>query len=120
MSEITREMTHEEEYEILRKECDELFEREADGCEPPFANCVVRRALRCIRKLRAEIQWLKSKQTARKITHEATLRSSCTCPSCKNVVDKFEQFGDSRIRVTYDYCHFCGQKLDWSDITNER
>lgn len=59
------------------------------------------------------------KQTAKKMTHEATLLISCTCPSCKNVMDQFERFGDSKIRVTYQYCHFCGQKLDWSDISGK-
>lgn len=45
-------MTFEEEYEILLKEKDELFAREIKGDETPFPNCVVRRALRCIRKLK--------------------------------------------------------------------
>lgn len=56
------------------------------------------------------------KHVAKKITHDATLLKSCTCPFCKNVLDKFETFGDSRLRVRFKYCHFCGQKLDWSDI----
>lgn len=53
------------------------------------------------------------KQIPRKITHEASLYKCCTCPSCKNVIDKFEKFGENKVRVTYNYCHFCGQKLDW-------
>lgn len=53
------------------------------------------------------------KQMPKKITHEASLYRCCTCPNCKNVLDKFEQFGESKVRVTYNYCHFCGQKLDW-------
>ena len=55
------------------------------------------------------------KQTPTKVTHEATLYKSCTCPRCMNVVDKFEKFGDTKVRVRYDYCCLCGQKLDWSD-----
>ena len=55
------------------------------------------------------------KQMPKKITHEASLYECCTCPKCKNVVDKFERFGDSMVRVKYNYCHFCGQALDWSD-----
>lgn len=43
------------------------------------------------------------KQLPKKVTHEATLAKYCTCPSCGNVIDK------------YDYCHFCGQALDWSN-----
>lgn len=56
MSENVREMKFEEEYEILKREANELFEREEDGCEPPKANCIVRRALRCIGKLEKEIK----------------------------------------------------------------
>ena len=55
------------------------------------------------------------KQIPEKVTHEASLVRCCTCPKCKNVVDKFEKWGESTIRITYNYCHFCGQALDWSD-----
>lgn len=55
-NEAVREMTFEEEYEILQKEKKELFSMEDENSETPFANCVVRRALRCIRKLLEEIQ----------------------------------------------------------------
>lgn len=55
------------------------------------------------------------KQIPKKITHEATLVKCCTCPSCGNVIDKFETFGEKKVRVEYEYCHFCGQALDWSD-----
>jgi hypothetical protein len=53
------------------------------------------------------------KQISKKITHEATLHKCCTCPNCKNVIDRFEQFGESKVRIKYNYCHFCGQKLNW-------
>ena len=52
--EAVREMTFEEEYEILKKESKQLFDNEHGGYEPPFANCVVRRSLRCIQKLKNE------------------------------------------------------------------
>jgi hypothetical protein len=58
---------------------------------------------------------LVDKATPTKVTHEASLKKCCTCPKCKNVVDRFEVFGDKRIRVTYDYCQICGQALDWSE-----
>lgn len=54
--ESVRKMTFDEEYKILKEESNKLFGKEIEGCEPPFANCVVRRALRCIRKLSEEIQ----------------------------------------------------------------
>lgn len=57
------------------------------------------------------------KQIPKKITHEATLQRCATCPTCKNVLDKFIEFipGQPKIRVTFTNCHFCGQALDWSD-----
>lgn len=55
------------------------------------------------------------KQIPEKVTHEATLYRNCTCPNCKNVVEKFEKWGEKTVRITYDYCYFCGQKLDWSE-----
>ena len=55
------------------------------------------------------------RQIPTKVTHEASLYKCCTCPNCKNVVDKFEKWGESTVRITYNYCHFCGQSLDWQD-----
>lgn len=60
------------------------------------------------------------KQIPKTVTHEATLYKCCTCPNCKNVVDEFTTFGESRVRVTYKFCHFCGQALDWSDSKTEK
>ena len=57
------------------------------------------------------------RQIPTKVTHEASLYKCCTCPNCKNVVDKFEKWGESTVRITYQYCHFCGQNLDWQDET---
>lgn len=44
-------MSFEEEIAVLQDEKERLFSQEPEGCEPPIANCVVRRALRCIKKL---------------------------------------------------------------------
>ncbi len=55
------------------------------------------------------------KQIPKKVTYEATLLRCCTCPTCKNVVDKFEKWGESTVRITYNHCQICGQALDWSD-----
>ena len=54
MDECVREMTFKEEYEILKREANKLFESEIDGCEAPEVNSIVRRALRCINKLTKE------------------------------------------------------------------
>ena len=45
-----REMTFDEEYKILKQEFNEIIEGEVKQSEPPFKNCVLRRAMRCIRK----------------------------------------------------------------------
>lgn len=55
MERLTREMTFEEEYIILQKEVKELFDKEDRESEPPEIHCVVCRALRCIKKLVAEV-----------------------------------------------------------------
>ena len=60
MERLTREMTFEEEYIILQKEVKELFEKEDRESEPPENNCVVRRALRCIKKLVSEVEQYKA------------------------------------------------------------
>ena len=65
------------------------------------------------------IKELVDKETPTKVTHQATIHSCCTCPNCLNVVDEFEEdYLGRRVRITFDYCRFCGQKLDWGD-TND-
>ena len=56
MERLTREMTFEEEYTFLKKEVKELFDKEDRKSEPPESHSVVRRALRCIKKLVAELE----------------------------------------------------------------
>lgn len=56
MERLTREMTFEEEYTFLKKEAKELFDKEDRESEPPESHCVVRRGLRCIKKLVAEVE----------------------------------------------------------------
>lgn len=51
----------------------------------------------------------------KKVTHESTLYRDCTCPNCGNVVSKYETWGDDIVRITSQYCIYCGQALDWSD-----
>ena len=51
-----REMTFEEEAKIYEDEAMRLFEKETEGSETPFANCVVRRGRRIIVKARREIE----------------------------------------------------------------
>lgn len=60
------------------------------------------------------------KQMPKTVTHEASLYRCCTCPTCKNVIDKFEKWSENTIRITYKYCYFCGQKLDWGDQQTEK
>lgn len=52
-----------------------------------------------LKEQKAELSY----RCAKTITHTATKLDDATCPSCGNVVG----------RVRYDYCHYCGQKLDW-------
>ena len=53
---------------------------------------------------------------AKAITHTATKLDDATCPSCGNVVGEKIRIGtveQSVVQVQWDYCCFCGQKLDW-------
>lgn len=61
----------------------------------------------------AENAKLREKQTPKMVTHEATLLRSFTCPTCKNVVNKFMEDNGKRVRVQEQYCQFCGQVLKW-------
>lgn len=60
------------------------------------------------------------KQMPKKVTHEATLSRSCTCPTCKTVVDRFEKWGESTVRIINNHCQICGQALDWSNGEERR
>ena len=53
MERVSREITSEEEYTFLKKEAKELFDKES---ELPESHSVVRRALRCIKKLVTEVE----------------------------------------------------------------
>lgn len=54
------------------------------------------------------------KQIPTKLTHEATLMSSNTCPCCKNVVDRFTEWRTGqKVRIMVSHCWFCGQALLW-------
>ena len=56
------------------------------------------------------------KRTPTMVTHEATLHRCCTCPSCKQVVGKIEEFvPGQKILVITDWCQFCGQALKWEE-----
>ena len=59
------------------------------------------------------------KQTPTKVTHEATLYKCCTCPNCKNVLDRFEKWGERTVRITVAYCVFCGQAIDWNEESED-
>ena len=56
MESVSREMTFDEEYTFLKQEAKELFDKEDKESEPPESHNVVRRALRCIKKLVTEVE----------------------------------------------------------------
>ena len=56
------------------------------------------------------------KRTPTMVTHEASIYSCHTCPSCKNVVDETTEFVQGqKIRVQGQWCKFCGQALKWDE-----
>lgn len=50
----------------------------------------------------------------KRVTHEASKRKDCTCPSCKNVVSEWTMFRGEVFCIQTEFCKFCGQALDWS------
>lgn len=54
---------------------------------------------------------IEDKQTPKAVTREATLPTSHTCPRCKNVLDRYEIWGNAQVNMLPNYCPFCGQHL---------
>ena len=57
-----------------------------------------------------------SYREAKSVTHTATKLDDATCPSCGNVVGekiRTGAIGQSVMQIRWNYCRFCGQKLDW-------
>ena len=70
------------------------------------------RAVSMLKEQEAELSY----REAKAITHTATKLDDATCPSCGNVVGEKIRTGviwQSVVQVRWDYCRFCGQKLDW-------
>ena len=68
--------------------------------------------LELLKEQKAELSF----REAKAITHTATKLDDATCPSCGNVVGekiRTGAIGQSVVQVQWDYCRFCGQKLDW-------
>lgn len=94
-------MTTEHAISILRMSEQARWQSGVDHCDVVTALDMATAALR--------------KQKAMKPTHEATVRTANTCPNCKNVIDRFENFNGQKVRVLAPHCSICGQKIDWSD-----
>ena len=59
MERVSREMSFDEEFVYLKEEFEKVVEREDPQSEPSFVNCVLRRAMRCIRKQGEELRQYK-------------------------------------------------------------
>ena len=113
MDESVREMSFEEEFAILQDEKERLFSQESAGCESPFANCVVRRALRCIRKLskkNTRHEWI---PVSERLPEGITEFCSDKVLIAQGVKDKRISFGWLRcgVWVTSDMNPFAKQEL---------
>lgn len=78
----------------------------------PHCAELVRDANELLKEQEAELSY----REAKLITHTATKLDDPTCPSCGNVVGekiRTGAIGQSIVQVRWDYCRFCGQKLDW-------
>ena len=98
MDRLTREMTFEEEYIILQKEAKELFDKEDKESEPPESNCVVRRALRCIKKLVAELEDYQDKNKM-VVRVDADFEN---IDSIKDKIDELSKYAESQYNKAID------------------
>ena len=95
MESVSREMTFEEEYTFLKKEAKELFDKEDEESEPPKSHSVVRRALRCIKKLITEVKPYKEYKELEEqglllrlpCKFGSTVYAICTCEAVGTVLD---------------------------------
>ena len=101
------------ELEKIIKELEERI-KVAEECmgNPMFTPNAIRTIVALLKEQEAELSYRKAKA----ITHTATKLDDATCPSCGNVVGekiRTGAIGQSVVQVRWDYCLFCGQKLDW-------
>ena len=101
MDRLTREMTFEEEYFILKKEAKELFDKEDKESEPPESHRILRRALRCIKKLVDKLEELKDYQDKNKMV----VRVDCdfeSIDSIKDKIDELSKYAESQYNKAID------------------
>lgn len=97
------------------KECHDVAGHCADGCKWEEA---VWERLAQYEETCLTPQQLK-KLIPAKVEHGATIYQCGTCPSCRNVVNEFEKWGEQSVHITVPYCKFCGQALDWEGFSTE-
>jgi transcription elongation factor Elf1 len=99
------------------------YEFECLTCNSFKTTCPYKYPNNCLEGLiKDAVALLKEQETelsyreAKAITHTATKLDDATCPSCGNVVGekiRTGAIGQSVVQVKWDYCRFCGQKLNW-------
>lgn len=86
-----------------------------ERCLEYLERCSFGTSKECVEAVRLSLEALR-KRLPTMVTHEATLHSCHTCPSCKNVVDEFEEFvPGQKTRVQAQWCKYCGQALKWEE-----
>ncbi len=94
----------------LLKDCDTQIQYRDDHIAMYHAE--IKRLEDLLKEQETELSY----REAKAITHTATKLDDATCPSCGNVVGekiRTGAIGQSVVQVRWDYCRFCGQKLDW-------
>ena len=87
-----------------------------ERCYKYLIGCGPKATTENVEAVRLSLEALR-KQIPTMVTHDATRPECHTCPSCKNVVDRFGTFiTGQKVPLYYDYCEFCGQAFDWSDL----
>lgn len=86
-----------------------------ERCYKYLIGCGPKATTENVEAVRLSLEALR-KRNPTMVTHEASIYACHTCPSCKNVVDEYEEFiPGQKIHVQPQWCKFCGQALKWEE-----
>lgn len=114
--EFNEDLNLEEELLELLKDSKALFSQELEDCETPLANCLLRKALKCISKLKTQLrlraEWTSVKDELPKVKESIHLSSKVLV--AYGVEDKqfvFGWLGDNGVWLTPAMVPFARQEL---------
>lgn len=110
MNEAVREMTFEEEYEILQRESEKVFAMEDPRSEPIIESALLRQALRCIDKLMktSRREWYQK-------GYQDGLNADKWIPVEERLPESEDKYGWVKCNVTVMRSHYPTSSYDFCD-----